>query len=107
MAAGLLAQSADWKISVTPKGDLTAGPAVPVEVTVKDAAGSPVEGADVQLVITMVEMDHGETKVTARQSKAGVYEAKPKFMMEGKWNIEVRAKKGGQSASTKQQVDVK
>ncbi len=92
---------------MTPKGDLKAGPAVPVEVTLKDADGAPVEGADVQLIVTMVEMDHGETKTTAHQSSPGVYEAKPKFMMEGKWNIEVKAKKGSQSASTKQQVDVK
>jgi nitrogen fixation protein FixH len=106
-ALALIAQGAAWKIEVVPKGDLKAGPAVPVEVTVKDAAGTPVEGANVQLVITMVEMDHGETKVTAHSSGAGVYTAHPKFMMEGKWNIEVRAKKGSQSSSTKQQVDVK
>lgn len=97
---------ADWKIALEPKADLKAGPPVPFEVTVKDAKGAPVAGAEVELVLTMVDMDHGETKVPARPLKAGVYEAKPKFMMDGKWNIEVRAKKGPDSAVMKRQVDV-
>ncbi len=79
---------------------------MPVNVTIDDAAGKPVSGADVEVVLTMVDMDHGETKFAAAQLKPGVYQAKPKFMMEGKWNIEVRARKGTASATTKQQVDV-
>ncbi len=93
---------------MTPNGELKAAPASgPVEVTVKDSRGTPVDGAEVQLVITMVDMDHGETNVAARQTSPGVYQAKPKFMMEGKWNIEVRAKKGSESAAIKQEVEVK
>ena len=103
----MLAQSTgDWKITLSPKSDWKADKPVPVEVLVKDAKGGPVADADVQLVLTMVDMDHGETKVPAKQSKPGVYEAKAKFMMDGKWNIEVRAKKGSASSTMKQQVNV-
>jgi nitrogen fixation protein FixH len=106
-AALAFAQDASgWKISMEPKGELKASRQVPVQVTVKDEKGAPVSGADVELVLTMVDMDHGETKVPARQIKAGVYESKPKFLMDGKWNVEVRAKKGSASGSMKQQVEV-
>ena len=101
-----LAMAADWKISLKPRADLKADAPVPVEVTVKDAKGAPVDGAQVQLVLTMVEMDHGASKFDATQVRPGVYEAKPKFMMGGKWNIEMRAKKGSDSATAKQQVEV-
>lgn len=97
---------ADWKISVEPKGALKAQAPVPVQVSIKDAKGAPVSGATVEMVLTMVEMDHGETKVPAKQVKPGVYEGKPSFMMDGKWNIEVRAKKGSASSTMKQQVSV-
>jgi nitrogen fixation protein FixH len=108
LAALVMAQGggADWKISLEPKGTLKAQTPVPVQVTIKDAKGAPVSGATVEMVLTMVEMDHGETKVPAKQVKAGVYEGKPNFMMDGKWNIEVRAKKGDVSATVKQQVSV-
>jgi hypothetical protein len=95
-----------FKISLEPQGELKAQKPVPIHVMVKDANGAAVAGADVELVLTMVEMDHGESKFPARQIKAGVYEAKPKFMMDGKWNIETRVKKGSTTASAKQQVDV-
>lgn len=101
-----LAIAADWKITLKPRADLKADVPVPVEVTVKDAKGAPVEGAQVELVLTMVEMDHGASKFPATQVRPGVYEAKPKFMMGGKWNVEMRAKKGPESASAKQQVEV-
>lgn len=98
---------ADWKIALRqPKGGLKTESSGPVEVTITDAKNAPVADAQAELVLTMVEMDHGETKVPARQLKSGVYEAKPKFMMDGKWNIEVRAKKGSASATMKQQVQV-
>ncbi len=105
-AALASADSGVWTIQLEPKAPLKAGPAVPIGVTVKDASGAPVTGATVQIVLTMVDMDHGETKVSTRESAAGSYEGRAKFMMEGKWNIEVRAKKGGQSSSVKKQVEV-
>ncbi len=101
-----MAMAADWKLSLKPRADLKADAPVLVEVTVKDAKGAPVEGAQVQLVLTMVEMDHGATKFDATQIRPGIYEAKPKFMMGGKWNIEMRATKGSESATAKQQVEV-
>jgi nitrogen fixation protein FixH len=55
----------------------------------------------------MVEMDHGEFKESAKQVKPGIYEAKQKFIMVGAWQIEVKAKKGANSASQKFRYEVK
>ena len=55
----------------------------------------------------MVDMDHGEFKSAAKESTPGIYQVKPKFMMGGNWNVEVRAKKGAQSANNKVQFLVK
>ena len=82
---------------------------MPAQVHVKlvDAKGKPVAGAEVELVLTMVEMDHGEFKTPAQAARAGGYDAKPTFFMVGKWMVEVRAKKGSKSVSEKIPFDVK
>jgi nitrogen fixation protein FixH len=72
-----------------------------------DAKGQPVAGAEVETILTMVEMDHGEFKEAAKQVKPGVYESKQKFIMVGAWQIEVKAKKGANSASQKFRYEVK
>jgi nitrogen fixation protein FixH len=106
VAVCLLAQSG-MKITVEPKADLKSDVDVPLEITVKDAKGAPVSGAQVEVVATMVDMDHGEFKSTAKQAKPGVYEAKQKFMMGGNWNLAVKATKGSDTASVNKRVEVK
>ena len=71
------------------------------------ADGKPIAGAEVETILTMVEMDHGEFKESAKQVKPGIYEAKQKFIMVGAWQIEVKAKKGANSASQKFRYEVK
>lgn len=106
LGAGLMAQSG-LKLDIVPKGELKSDVDVPLQVTVKDAKGAPVSGADVEVIATMVDMDHGEFKSAAKQVKPGVYEAKQKFMMGGNWNLKVKAKKGGQAASMDKKIEVK
>lgn len=106
-AATLCAADANWKLSVQPLGKLSAASEVPMQVKVTDAKGAPIDAAQVELVLTMVEMDHGEFKHAAKQSKPGLYDTKAKFIMSGAWNIEVRAKKGADSATKKFRFDVK
>jgi nitrogen fixation protein FixH len=76
-------------------------------VKVSDAKGKPVDGAKVETVISMVEMDHGEFRAAAAAVKAGEYQAQQKFFMVGTWQIEVRVKKGEQTASQKFRYEVK
>jgi hypothetical protein len=52
-------------------------------------------------------MDHGEFKKPAAATKPGEYEAKQNFIMVGKWNIEVKVKKGKDTASNKFVFEVK
>lgn len=99
---------ADWTITVRPIKPLKASIDAPVRVRIADSKGVPVSGANVELVLTMIDMDHGETKVATKPGKqAGTYEGSPNFMMAGGWNIEVRAKKGADSASKKFKFDVR
>jgi len=97
----------DFKITVQPKAPLTSNAEVPVEILIKDTKGAAVSGAQVEVVATMIDMDHGEFKYTARQTKPGIYEIKPGFVMDGTWKLAVKATKNGKSGSMDQKVEVK
>lgn len=99
-------QKANWKIQYELPKTVKANYETPLTIKIT-ANGKPVAGADVETILTMVEMDHGEFKEPAKQVKPGIYEAKQKFVMAGAWQIEVRAKKGAASASEKFRYEVK
>ena len=101
------ADSSGWKVSLEPAGKIKANMPADVHVKLTDAKGKPVAGAEVELVLTMVEMDHGEFKTPAQAAKSGGYNARPTFFMVGKWMAEVRAKKGSKSVREKFLFDVK
>lgn len=97
---------ADWKIDYKVAKDAKANFETPLTITIQDAKGSPVSGAEVEAVLTMVDMDHGEFKHKANQTKAGTYQAAVKFVMVGAWQIEVRAKKGSETAAKKFRYEI-
>lgn len=99
--------AADWKIDYSIAKDAQSNTDIPVIITIRDGKNSPVSGAEVEAVLTMIEMDHGEFKHAAKQIKAGTYQANVKFVMGGAWQLEVRAKKGSDSAAQKFQFKVK
>jgi hypothetical protein len=99
--------SPDWKISAEPQKKIVANYDTPMKISVTDANGKPVSDATVELVVTMIDMDHGEHKWPARMIAPGVYEGKANFFMVGPWNLDVRVKKGSQSKSQKTRIDVK
>jgi nitrogen fixation protein FixH len=96
-----------WKIQYELPKQVKANYDTPLTVKLTSADGKPVAGAEVETILTMVEMDHGEFKEVAKQVKPGVYESKQKFIMVGAWQIEVKAKKGAKSASQKFRYEVK
>lgn len=98
---------ADWKIQYELPKPVKANYETPLIVKITGADGKPVSGAEVETILTMVEMDHGEFPQTAKQVKPGVYEATQKFIMVGDWQIEVKAKKGAKSTSQKFRYEVK
>jgi len=93
--------AADWKIDYKVDKDAKANFDTPLTIAIMDAKGAPVAGANVEAVLTMVYMDHGEFKYPAKQVKPGIYQANSKFIMVGAWQIEVRAKKGSDLAAKK------
>ncbi len=103
----LAQQKTDWKIQYELPKTVKANYDTPLTIKITGANGKPVAGAEVETILTMVEMDHGEFKESAKQVKPGIYEAKQKFIMVGAWQIEVKAKKGAANASEKFRYEVK
>ena len=100
-------QKTNWKIQYELPKAVKANYDTPLRIMITGPNGKPVEGAEVETILTMVEMDHGEFKESAKQVKPGIYEAKQKFIMVGAWQIEVKAKKGAARASEKFRYEVK
>ena len=98
--------AADWSVDIQPKAKLKAGKVIPIDVAIRDLNGKPISGLTVEVVLTMVDMDHGELQNQAKAIKPGIYQARMKFMMGGAWNIEVRANLGDASVTSKKKVDV-
>lgn len=107
MASFLQAADPAWKVKLEAAGKVRANYPSPFTVQISDEQGKPVAGADVQVILTMVDMDHGEFKTPAKAAKPGIYEASPTFFMVGKWNVEVRAKKGDKTFTEKTPYEVK
>jgi len=96
----------DWKITTEPQKKIMANHDTPMKVSVNDANGRPVSDATVALVVTMVDMDHGERKWPTRMTSPGVYEGNANFFMVGPWTLDVLVTKGSQSKVQKTRIDV-
>jgi hypothetical protein len=99
--------SADWKIATEPQKKIMANFDTPMKIVVKDRKGKPVSGATVELVVKMVDMDHGEHKWPAKMVAPGLYEGKANFFMVGTWTLETRVTKGRLSKVQTTRVEVK
>jgi len=97
----------DWKITAEATKKPMVGYETTMRVNVSDAKGKPVEGATVELVVTMIDMDHGEFKSATTMTAPGVYEGKVNLFMVGAWNLDVRVSRANQSMSKKIRFDVK
>ena len=73
--------------------EVTASPKIntsePFIVTLTDAQGQPVEGADVYLDLTMPAMPMGTNRPVAEPQGAGRYLASSAYTMTGEWSITV------------------
>jgi nitrogen fixation protein FixH len=98
---GLAAFAADIQIDYEVPKDAKANFETPLLVKLKDSKRQPVSGANVEVILTMVDMDHGEFKHEAKLLKPGVYRAMVKFVMVGAWQIEVRAKTASETVTKK------
>ncbi|GAB4191499.1 MAG: FixH family protein [Roseiflexaceae bacterium] len=68
-------------------------------LTLTDAAGSPVEDAQVFLDLTMPAMPMGQNQPIAEPLGGGRYRAQAVYNMEGDWRITVNATVGGKRYS--------
>ena len=101
------ATQADWRISMEPEGKVRCNYPAQVKIKVKDATAAVVDGANVDVVLSMPGMDHGEFTTVAQAAQDGVYQAKPTFYMVGKWNVAVRVTKGNLQRIENFSYDVK
>ena len=65
-------------------------------VTLTDALGAPVDGADVYLDLTMPAMPMGTNRPIASPGANGAYRVQTAFTMTGDWSVTVVADVGGQ-----------
>ena len=65
-------------------------------VTLTDALGAPVDGADVYLDLTMPAMPMGTNRPIASPGANGTYRVQTAFTMTGDWKVTVVADVGGQ-----------
>jgi nitrogen fixation protein FixH len=70
-----------------------------LELSLHDAKGEPVTGAQVQFDLTMPAMEMPENRVDAVEAEAGSYVAKTLFTMSGEWQIEASVLSAGESTS--------
>jgi Cu(I)/Ag(I) efflux system membrane fusion protein/cobalt-zinc-cadmium efflux system membrane fusion protein len=76
------------------------------EVTVKDAAGTPVTDADVSLQFYMaampaMKMPEMRNTVPLKHTKNGVYSGAGSVMMAGSWDVTVSVKRAGKEVASK------
>lgn len=64
-------------------------------ITLTDSAGTPVEGAEVDLEMTMTKMPMGSNRPIATPAGPGVYSATGVFDMAGPWKLTVHATVNG------------
>jgi len=66
-----------------------------LEAYVLDAAGKPVEDAQVSFDLNMTNMNHGKNVVMAAAQGRGRYAGQVRFMMPGPWRVIVRVVRPG------------
>ena len=64
-------------------------------VTLADAAGRPIENADVYLELDMPSMTMGQNNPLATPKGNGVYQAEGLYSMSGEWHVIVHAEVDG------------
>lgn len=64
-------------------------------VTLTDAAGQPIENADVYIELDMPAMKMGQNNPLATAKGNGAYQAEGLYSMDGEWHVIVHAEVGG------------
>lgn len=64
-------------------------------VSLNDAAGAPVDGADVYIDLVMTTMEMGQNKPLATPLGGGRYQMQGIYGMGGAWRVDVHAKVAG------------
>jgi len=75
-------------------------------VTVKQTAGTPVEGAQVEVSLVMPLMDMGKNQFALKPAGNGEYQGTGEFTMAGEWEVVVTANAEGKTGKTTFNVNV-
>jgi phosphopantothenate synthetase len=75
----------------TPMGETT------LQLTLRDAGGQPVSGANVRFDLTMPGMEMPPNRPEATDEGNGVYRAQAIFTMAGEWEIQAEISRPGES----------
>ena len=70
-------------------------------ISVTDAQGKPVTGAQITTSVAMTSMDMGTTHPAVAEKGAGQYAATVNFGMAGPWRVQVKVAAPGQKVQAK------
>lgn len=84
-----------WRLKLDVPEFIQAGKPVDLALRIFDAAGQPVEQADVEASLVMTTMDMGENKAKLTETQPGIYTGKGTFSMAGTWEVVAKVNKGG------------
>ncbi|HEU5368775.1 MAG TPA: FixH family protein [Ktedonobacterales bacterium] len=95
-------------IQFTPNPPRISGdPTTQVKLLIEGQNNQTIDGAEVQLDLSMVTMDMGVNRFTAQGLGQGRYQAQVAFLMIGQWNVQVSiTPPGGSAVTTTFTVDV-
>jgi hypothetical protein len=95
-------------IQFTPNPPKISGtPTTQVKLLIQGQNSQAIDGAEVQLDLSMVTMDMGTNRFTAQGLGQGRYQAQVAFLMIGQWNVTVSiTPPGGSAVTTTFTVDV-
>ena len=97
----------DMSVNVTLSPDPPKKGAETLTVTVKDASGDPVRGANVSIATNMPSMSMPGPKLNATDNGDGTYTARAQLDYATRWTFDIAATVDGRTAITQAKADVK
>jgi len=101
-----MAKDPGWHMTIDLPQELIAGNHIPVNFTVVDKAGVPVQPDSVTFYAYRPSDAQRDFSVPMEQQASGLYSAKAQFVLKGVWDILVSARVGEEEYNVGQRIDV-
>jgi nitrogen fixation protein FixH len=100
------AQDPGWHMTIDVPKQLFAGNHIPVNFSIVDKAGVPVQPDSVTFYAYRPSDAERDFSMPMEQQAKGLYSGKPQFVLKGVWDILVSARVGDQEYNVGQRIEV-